>query len=153
MGYDYTLNTKEKNKCDHCGRSDGVMELVDSGMTWNHNYPFFEIFGDEGFRGTVYHKPLTKLIPDLELILEWIKNSGNEGDWLTDYRLNYQTLRHDNPNKPKTVTIMNLAGKPHEATFDGWCATNGNAYYFINELLEQCKEHVGEHPDAEWSGD
>ena len=148
MGYDYTLNTKEKNKCDHCGRSDGVMELVDSGMTWNHNYPFFEIFGDEGFRGTVYHKPLTKLIPDLELVLEWLERSGNEGDWLTDYRLNYLS-----PNKPKTVTIMNLVGKPNITQFDGWGATNGNAYYFINELLEHCKEHVEEHPDAEWSGD
>ena len=148
MGYDYTLNTEPKNKCEHCGREDSAMQLVDSGMTWNHNYAFFEIFGDEGFRKTVYHRPLTDLIPDLELVLEWLEKSGDEGDWNTDYRLNYLS-----PNKPETITVMNLKGEPYETKLDGWGQTNGNAHHFINELLEQCKEHVEEHTDAEWSGD
>lgn len=148
MGYDYWLTTAEKNKCDHCGRSDNAMQLEDSGMTWNHNYAFFEIFGKEGFRNTVYHRPLTDVIPDLELVLEWLERNGDEGDWNTDYRLNYKS-----PDKPEEVTVMNMKGEPYQAAFDGWGATNGNAYYFINELLELCKKHVDEHPDAEWSGD
>lgn len=148
MSYDYWLTTKPSETCECCGRSDPVMQLEDSGMTWNHNFAFFEVFGEEGFRKTVYHRPLIDVIPDLELILEYLRNSGNEGDWITDYRLNYLT-----PDKPNTLEIRNLTGELVTTTTDGWCSTVGNAYYFINELLELCYKHVEEHPDAEWSGD
>lgn len=148
MGYDYWLVTKPSEKCECCGRSDPGLQLEDSGMTWNHNTAFFQLFPDEGFRGTVLYRPLTEVIPDLELVLEWLQNNGNDGDWATDWKLNYK-----NPDKPETIEIFNEYKKKfEEVTSDGWCSTVGNAYYFINELLEMCKKHVEEYPDAQWEG-
>jgi hypothetical protein len=149
MGYDYYLRTEPKDKCEHCGRETPAMQLEDSGMTWNHNWAFFEIFGKEGFRSTVYHRPLTDVITDLELVLEYMQNSGDNGDPVTDWKLNYKT-----PGKQEYIELVNNYTKKIEPIKnDGWCQTVGNAYYFINELLEMCQKHVGEHPDATWYGD
>ena len=56
-------------------------------------------------------------------------------------------------NRPNSVVIMNYLGKPAVTKFDGWAATNGNAYYFIHELLELCLKHVEKYPNAKWDGD
>lgn len=148
MGYDYWLVTEPKNKCEHCGREDPAMQLEDSGMSWNHNTAFFQLFPDEGFRGTVLHRPLTDVIPDLELVLEWLENNGNDGDWATDWKLNFNS-----PNKPETIRLYNERLEEWcDIKSDGWCSTVGNAYYLIDELLQMCYKHVKEHPDAQWEG-